>query len=172
PIVVDAFVAAEDNNYWHHSGIDYVGMARAFFANIRAGKKSQGASTITQQVVKNLLLTPERSFKRKIQEIILARRLEKSLTKQEILTLYLNQIYFGPGRYGVEEAARFYFGKDISKVNVGEAALLAALPKDPQPLAHGVRDQTPHRARRAKDRQIYVLNQLAAMKKISDAEAQ
>ena len=92
PIVVDAFIAAEDNNYWTHAGIDYVGMVRAFFANVRAGKKTQGASTITQQVVKNLLLTPERTFKRKIQEIILARRLEKSLTKQEILALYLNEI--------------------------------------------------------------------------------
>src|SRR6185503_15788791 len=172
PIVVDAFVAAEDNSFWTHAGVDYWGMFRALVMNLRAGHTTQGASTITQQVVKNLLLTPERTFKRKIQEIILARRLEKSLTKEEILTLYLNQIYFGAGRYGVEEAARFYFGKEISKVNVGEAALLAALPKDPQPLSHALRDQNPQRARRAKDRQIYVLNQLAAMHKITDAEAQ
>ncbi|HEY0986058.1 MAG TPA: PBP1A family penicillin-binding protein [Kofleriaceae bacterium] len=172
PIVVDAFVAAEDNSFWTHAGVDYWGMFRALVMNLRAGHTTQGASTITQQVVKNLLLTPERTFKRKIQEIILARRLEKSLTKEEILALYLNQIYFGAGRYGVEEAARFYFGKEISKVNVGEAALLAALPKDPQPLSHALRDQNPQRARRAKDRQIYVLNQLAAMKKITDAEAQ
>src|SRR5262249_4078876 len=172
PIVVDAFVAAEDNSFWTHSGVDYWGMFRALVMNLRAGHTTQGASTITQQVVKNLLLTPERTFKRKIQEIILARRLEKSLSKEEIMTLYLNQIYFGAGRYGVEEAARFYFGKDISKVNIGEAALLAALPKDPQPLSHALRDQNPQRARRAKDRQIYVLNQLAAMHKITDAEAQ
>jgi penicillin-binding protein 1A len=172
PIVVDAFVAAEDNSFWTHAGVDYWGMFRALVMNLRAGHTTQGASTITQQVVKNLLLTPERTFKRKIQEIILARRLEKSLSKDEIMTLYLNQIYFGAGRYGVEEAARFYFGKDISKVNVGEAALLAALPKDPQPLSHALRDQNPQRARRAKDRQIYVLNQLAAMHKITDADAQ
>src|SRR5262245_15825245 len=172
PIVVDAFVAAEDNSFWTHAGVDYWGMFRALVMNLRAGHTTQGASTITQQVVKNLLLTPERTFKRKIQEIILARRLEKSLTKEEILTLYLNQIYFGAGRYGVEEAARFYFGKDIARVNVGEAALLAALPKDPQPLSHALRDQNPQRARRAKDRQIYVLNQLAAMNKITAAEAQ
>jgi penicillin-binding protein 1A len=172
PIVVDSFVAAEDNSFWTHAGVDYWGMFRALVMNLRAGHTTQGASTITQQVVKNLLLTPERTFKRKIQEIILARRLEKSLSKEEIMTLYLNQIYFGAGRYGVEEAARFYFGKEISRVNVGEAALLAALPKDPQPLSHALRDQNPQRARRAKDRQIYVLNQLAAMHKITDAEAQ
>ncbi|HSS01904.1 MAG TPA: PBP1A family penicillin-binding protein [Kofleriaceae bacterium] len=172
PIVVDSFVAAEDNSFWTHAGVDYWGMFRALVMNLRAGHTTQGASTITQQVVKNLLLTPERTFKRKIQEIILARRLEKSLSKEEIMALYLNQIYFGAGRYGVEEAARFYFGKEISRVNVGEAALLAALPKDPQPLSHALRDQNPQRARRAKDRQIYVLNQLAAMHKITDAEAQ
>ena len=113
PIVVDAFVAAEDNKFWTHGGVDYWGMFRAFFTNLRAGKTKQGASTITQQVVKTFLLTPERTFKRKIQEIILARRLEKALTKQEIMTLYMNQIYFGNGRYGVQEAARFYFGKDV-----------------------------------------------------------
>jgi penicillin-binding protein 1A len=170
PIVVDSFIAAEDNNYWEHSGIDYVGMARAFFANIRAGKKTQGASTITQQVVKNLLLTPERSFKRKIQEIILARRLEKSLTKQEIMAIYLNEIYFGGGRYGVQEAARFYFGHDIDKVSIGEAAVLASMPKEPETYFHMLFD--PKKAERVKLRQTYVLNQLAKLKKITQADAQ
>src|SRR5436305_1843901 len=87
PIVIDAFVAAEDNNFWTHGGVDYMGMVRAFVANLRAGHSTQGASTITQQVVKNFLLSNERTFKRKIQEVILARRLEHALSKQEIMTL-------------------------------------------------------------------------------------
>jgi penicillin-binding protein 1A len=168
PIVVDAFIAAEDNHFWQHSGIDYVGMARAFFANLRAGKKTQGASTITQQVVKNLLLTPERTFKRKIQEIILARRLEKALTKQEIMTLYLNEIYFGAGRYGIEEAALYYFGKHIGQVNPGEAAVLAALPKEPETLSKALVKNP----QRVKDRQTYVLNNLVKIGKLPQPEAQ
>ncbi|HEU4731624.1 MAG TPA: PBP1A family penicillin-binding protein [Kofleriaceae bacterium] len=166
PILVDAFVAAEDNKFWTHAGVDYWGMFRAFVTNLRAGHTRQGASTITQQVVKTFLLTPERTFKRKIQEIILARRLETSLTKQEILTLYMNQIYFGHGRYGVEEAARFYFGKHVGQLNTGEAAMLAGLPQSPENIS-------PRKnPRRAKERQTYVLNQLAAMQKIPIAEAQ
>jgi penicillin-binding protein 1A len=168
PIVVDAFIAAEDNHFWQHSGIDYVGMARAFFANLRAGKKTQGASTITQQVVKNLLLTPERTFKRKIQEIILARRLEKALTKQEIMTLYLNEIYFGAGRYGIEEAALYYFGKHIGQVNPGEAAVLAALPKEPETLSKALVNNP----QRVTDRQTYVLNNLVKIGKLPQPEAQ
>jgi len=166
PILVDAFVAAEDNSFWTHGGVDYWGMFRALVKNLRAGHTKQGASTITQQVVKGLLLTPERTFRRKIQEIILARRIETSLTKQEILTLYMNQINFGHGRYGVEEAARFYFGKHVEQVNLGEAALLAGLPQSPENIS-------PRKnAKRAKERQTYVLNQLVAMQKISLADAQ
>ncbi|HEX8106509.1 MAG TPA: PBP1A family penicillin-binding protein [Kofleriaceae bacterium] len=166
PIVVDAFVAAEDNSFWTHRGVDYWGMFRALLTNLRAGHTRQGASTITQQVVKTFLLTPERTFRRKLQEIILARRLESSLTKQEILTLYMNQIYFGHGRYGVEEAARFYFGKHVGELNIGEAAMLAGLPQSPENIS-------PRKnPKRAKERQTYVLNQLAAMQKITVAEAQ
>jgi penicillin-binding protein 1A len=170
PIVVDSFVAAEDNNFWSHGGVDYTGMLRAFFANLRAGHTTQGASTITQQVVKNLLLTNERSFKRKIQEVILARRLEHALTKQEIMTLYLNQIDFGHNTYGVQEAARVYFGKDLKDVTVGEAALLAALPKEPEQFyreLHGHGNPAP-----VKERQVYVLDQLVKLGKISQADAQ
>jgi penicillin-binding protein 1A len=166
PIVVDAFVAAEDNSFWTHRGVDYLGMFRALITNLRAGHTRQGASTITQQVVKTFLLTPERTFRRKLQEIILARRLESSLTKQEIMTLYMNQIYFGHGRYGVEEAARFYFGKRVGELNVGEAAMLGGLPQSPENIS-------PRKnPKRAKERQTYVLNQLAAMQKITVAEAQ
>jgi penicillin-binding protein 1A len=169
PILVDSFVAAEDNNYWQHEGVDYIGMVRAFFTNLRAGKTKQGASTITQQVVKNFLLTPERSFKRKIQEIILARRLEKALTKQEIITLYLNEIYFGGRRYGVQEAARFYFGKDVSQINPGEAAVLASLPKEPETYYRALKQE--RNPGRVKDRQVYVLNQLVKMGKLTQPEA-
>jgi len=157
--LIDALIATEDSSFWDHGGVDYMGMFRAFWANLRAGKAKQGASTITQQVVKNLLLTPEKSFKRKIQEIIIARRLEKVLTKEEILTLYLNQVNFGNARYGVAEAARFYFGKDVGQLDVGECALLAGLPQSPEALA-------PNRKKNqaaAKGRQIHVLNRLVEM---------
>ncbi|MEZ4360304.1 MAG: PBP1A family penicillin-binding protein [Kofleriaceae bacterium] len=166
PIVVDSFIAAEDQHFWTHAGIDYLGMLRAFVANLRSGKTKQGASTITQQVVKTFLLTPERTFRRKIQEVILARRLEASLSKQEIMALYLNQIYFGHNRYGVQEAARFYFGKDVGKLDIGEAAMLGGLPQSPENIS-------PRKnPRRAKERQTYVLNQLALGGKLSREEAQ
>ncbi|MGE5184981.1 MAG: penicillin-binding protein 1A [Acidobacteriota bacterium] len=170
PIVIDAFVAAEDNGFWTHGGVDYWGMARAFVANLRAGHTKEGASTITQQVVKNFLLGNQRTFKRKIQEIILARRLEHALSKQEIMTLYLNQIDFGHSTYGVQEAARLYFGKDVAQVNAGEAAVLASLPKEPEALyraLHGGKNPE-----RAKDRQVYVLNQMVKIGKLSQADAQ
>ena len=177
PLVVDAFVAAEDNRFWTHGGIDYTGMARAFLANLRAGHAREGASTITQQVVKNLLLTPERSFRRKIQEIILARRLEKALTKEEILTIYLNEINLGRGRYGIQEAARFYFGKDVSQLDVGEAAVLASLPKEPEKLGKALVSMrtstkvTPTMLY-AKERQKYVIGKLVEMGKLTPLEGQ
>ncbi|MEO6775049.1 MAG: transglycosylase domain-containing protein [Kofleriaceae bacterium] len=177
PIVVESFVAAEDNKFWTHGGVDYVGMMRAFIANLRAGHTKEGASTITQQVVKNMLLTNARTFKRKIQEIILARRLEKALTKQEIITLYVNDIDFGRSRYGVEEAALYYFGKHIQDVNVGEAALLAALPKSPEAfgralIAYRDRGVVTKTLTDLKGRQSYVLEQLVSIGKLSLAEAQ
>ena len=177
PIVIDSFVAAEDNKFWSHSGVDYVGMMRAFVANLRAGHTKEGASTITQQVVKNMLLTNERSFKRKIQEIILARRLEKSLSKQEIISLYVNDIDFGRSRYGVQEAARYYFGKNIDQVNVGEAALLASLPKSPESFGRALiafrdRGEVTKTLTDLKGRQSYVLEQLVSIGKLTAAEAQ
>ena len=166
-IVVEAVISAEDSNFFAHRGIDYWGMVRALFVNVKSGKKKQGASTITQQVVKTFLLSPERTFKRKFQEIILARRLENALSKEEILTLYLNQIYFGGGRYGVKEAARYYFGKEVAELNPGEAALLAGLPQAPEHI-------TPKKAKnqaRAKSRQKYVLEQMAYHGYVSEEEA-
>src|SRR5262249_47022708 len=126
-------------------------------ATLRGSTSGQirGASTITQQTCKNLLLTPERRISRKIREFILAPRLEKALSKDEILGLYLNQIYFGHGRYGIEEAALYYFGKHAAQLGVGEAAVLGGLPQGPEylnPLTNVVR---------AKKRQTYVLTQMA-----------
>jgi len=171
PIVIEAFIAAEDNKFWTHGGVDYWGMFRAFVTNLRAGKTKQGASTITQQVVKTFLLTPEKTFKRKIQEIIIARRLEKGLTKQEIMALYVNQIYFGHGRYGIQEAARYFFGKDVGQLNAGEASVLASMPKKPEILANALYGRN-GKPQDVKDRQIYVLNQLAEAGKLTRAEAQ
>lgn len=127
-----AFLAAEDARFYEHEGLNYVGMLRALAANLRAGKTVQGGSTITQQVVKNLLLDSTRSYERKIRETILARRLEQYLSKDEIFSLYLNHIYLGHGRYGVEEAARFYFGKPTKELNLTEAVALAGLVASPE----------------------------------------
>jgi penicillin-binding protein 1A len=138
--VVRAFVAGEDSTFFQHSGIDFISILRAAWVNLRAGGEiKQGGSTITQQVVKGLLLSPERSYRRKIREMILARDLERRFTKQEILHLYLNQIYFGHGAYGIGEAARVYFGKEVKDLSVSEGALLAGLPQAPSrysPFAH------------------------------------
>lgn len=155
-LLVQGVVAAEDSEFFKHRGLDYFGMLRAFFANLRAGRFAQGGSTITQQVIKTLFLTPRRTIRRKMQEVILARRLENELRKEEILYLYLNQIYFGHRRYGVQEASRFYFGKDVEKLGLAECAMLAGLPQSPErlsPVKH---------PRRAKQRQSYVLGRMAA----------
>jgi len=125
--VVEAFIAAEDGSFYEHTGLDYAGILRAAFTNLVEGRKAQGASTITQQVAKTFLLTPERSYTRKLKDMVLARRIEKALSKNDILYLYLNQIYFGSGAYGVEAAAQTYFGKSARDLQVHEAALLAGL---------------------------------------------
>ena len=156
-IMVQALLAAEDAEYFEHEGIDYKGMARAFVENVLRRKFAQGASTITQQVVKQLLLTPEKSMRRKVQEIILARRLSQRFSKEDVLTVYLNQMCFGHARYGVEEAARYFFGKSISDVDVGEAALLAGLVQQPERLSPYKHPDA------AKKRQIYVLGQMAKL---------
>lgn len=129
--VVHAFLAAEDAHFYEHGGLDYLGIMRAMYKNVMAGRIVQGGSTITQQVAKSFFLTPERTFSRKMKEAILAYRIEKHLTKDEILYLYLNQIYLGSGSYGVEAASETYFGKNVEKLDLAEAALLAGLPKSP-----------------------------------------
>ncbi len=130
--VIQAFVASEDDAFFEHSGLDYRGILRAAWANLQAGGEiRQGGSTITQQVAKTLLLSPERRMTRKVKDMLLARRIEQRFSKQEILYLYLNQIYFGHGAYGVGEAARSYFGIAASELDVSQSALLAGLPQAP-----------------------------------------
>lgn len=153
-LLVQAFVAAEDSRFYEHEGLDYLGIIRAMYKNIMAAGIVQGGSTITQQVAKSLLLTPERSITRKIREAILAYRMERYLSKDEILYLYLNQIYLGHSAYGVEAAAQTYFGKHVEELNLAECAMLAGLPQAPSRYS-------PHKhPDRAKERQAYVLNRL------------
>ena len=132
--VINAFLSAEDKNFFSHPGVDAKGVVRAVInniSNVMTSKRLEGASTITQQVAKNFLLTNEVSFNRKLKEAILAFRIERALSKQRILELYLNQIYLGEGAYGVASASLEYFDKPISELNYEESALLAALPKAP-----------------------------------------
>ena len=164
-VLIQAVLAAEDADFFQHEGLDYKGMARAFFENLMRREFAQGASTITQQVVKQMLLSPEKTLRRKVQEIILARRISQKFSKEEILELYLNQMYFGHGRYGVEEASRFYFGKSVGEIDLGEAALLAGMLQSPSRLS-------PHKhAEAAKKRQSYVLGQMAKLEFIYEETA-
>ena len=159
--VVKAFISAEDDSFFHHQGVNPVSIIRAAIANARAGHVVQGGSTITQQVAKSLMLTPERNFSRKFKELILANRMERNLTKQQILYLYLNKIYLGHGAYGAQAAARVYFHKDIGQVTLAEAALLAGLPQAPS-------SYNPSRnPKRAKERQLYVLRRMLESKHIT-----
>jgi len=153
-VLVLSVLAAEDADFYHHGGMDLPGMARILWKAVVHGRATQGGSTITQQVVKNLLLTPERTLSRKLKELILARRIEQELSKDEILYLYLNQINFGHGRYGVQEASRFYFDKDVDHLNLAEASLIAGIPQSPTNLSPRTH---PEAARR---RQGFVLDQL------------
>jgi len=155
PNVVHAFLAAEDSQFYAHEGLDWKGILRAAWANFREGRVVQGGSTITQQVAKSLLLSPERSYRRKLREAILAVRIERNLTKDEILYLYLNQIYLGHGAYGVESAAEIYFGTSAEKLSLAEAALLAGLPQAPS------RYDPYQRPERALERRRYVLDRMA-----------
>lgn len=136
PVLVKAFLATEDRRFYDHGGIDLKGVARAVAVNIRSGgKRTEGASTITQQLARNLFLSAEQTYSRKAKEAMLALWLEGRYSKDEILSLYLNRIYFGAGAYGVESAARTYFGKSARDVSLSEAALLAGLPQAPSTLA-------------------------------------
>ena len=153
-MVIQAFVASEDARFFQHGGFDMQSMSRAFFKNLEAGKIVQGGSTITQQVAKSLYLSPEKSYMRKIKEALLAYKIDRYLTKEEIITLYLNHIYLGHGTYGIEAAAQGYFGKSARDLTLPEAAMLAGLPKAPSNYSPYLHPD------RAYQRQAYVLNRM------------
>src|ERR1700710_2608885 len=167
-MVINAFLAAEDKNFYEHGGLDFRGMARAGFTylqNIGSSRRPQGASTITQQVAKNFLLTNEVSFTRKIKEALLAMRIERAYSKDRILELYLNEIYLGLGAYGIAAASLVYFDKSVNELTVAEAAYLAAMPKAPGAL-HPVRNRD-----RAIERRNYVIDRLLENGWIKQADA-
>jgi len=161
-----AFVSAEDQNFFQHAGIDYVAIVRAAWVDLRAGQIKEGASTITMQLVKQLLLSPERRFRRKIREMILAKQIESRFTKDEILYLYLNQIYYGNGAWGIAAAARSYFDKHVSELSVSESALLAGLPQRPSEYSP-FRDPVA-----AEKRRRSVVRRMRTMGAIDDAGAE
>jgi penicillin-binding protein 1A len=156
-LVINAFVSAEDKNFWEHGGLDFSGIARAgvaYLQNFGRNRRPQGASTITQQVAKNFLLTNEVSFQRKIKEALLALKIERTYSKDKILELYLNEIYLGLGSYGVAAASLLYFDKSVHELTISEAAYLAALPKGPS-LMHPFRQRE-----RAIERRNYVIDRM------------
>jgi len=164
-MLIDAFISAEDSRFFKHKGIDVLSILRAFFKNVGAGTIVQGGSTITQQVTRSFFLTPEKSYIRKMKEAILAYRIDRRFTKEEILFLYLNQIYLGHGAYGVQAAAENYFAKSVKELNLAECAMLAGLPQAPSrysPFKH---------PRSAKERQQYVLNRMVEEGYITEAQA-
>jgi len=156
-VMKQAILAAEDDRFFEHSGVDLIGIARAALANVAAGGKAQGASTITMQLARNFFLSNERSYSRKIYEILLAIRIEKTLTKEQILEIYLNQIFLGQRAYGFASASQIYFGKPLAKVTPAEAAMLAGLPKAPSAYNPVVNPK------RARIRQEYILGRMRTL---------
>ncbi|QGT77794.1 PBP1A family penicillin-binding protein [Guyparkeria halophila] len=163
PVVVDAFVAAEDDRFFEHVGVDFLGLARAAIELVRTGEKSQGGSTITMQVARNFYLGREKTYTRKLYEILLAIKIDRAFSKEDILALYLNKIFMGHRAYGVKAAAQVYFDKDLPELTVAEAAMLAALPKAPS-TTNPVSDPERALARRA-----YVLGRMLKLGQIDQA---
>ncbi|NCG21637.1 MAG: hypothetical protein GWP91_21695 [Rhodobacterales bacterium] len=162
--VKNAFLAAEDASFYEHGGVDFLGILRAIGRNAAKGRMAQGASTITQQVARNFLLTRDKKIERKIKEAILSWRIEDAYTKDHILYLYLNEIFLGSQAYGVEAASRAYYGKSVRDISVAEAAILAGLPQRPS-------DYSPHRHfEKARARQEYVIGQMVAKNYLTEAE--
>lgn len=162
----NAFIAAEDNRFYEHIGIDPVGIVRAVFANLTNRGIAQGGSTITQQLAKNAFLSQEQTLKRKIQEAMLALEIEHKYSKKEILEMYMNQIYFGQGAYGIQTAAKTYFNKDVNELSLTQCAMLAGLPKSPNYYSPF------NNLNEAKKRKNVVLDQMAKYGYISSAEAE
>ncbi len=163
--LIQAFLSAEDAKFFEHEGLDFSSIFRAMYKNLKAGKITQGASTITQQVAKNFFLSSEKKYSRKIREAVMAYQIEKSFSKDEILHLYLNQIYFGNGAYGVQAASETYYGKDVNELTIAESALLAGLPKAPSRYS-------PNRNYAgAKKRQEFVLSRMVEERYLTKTEA-
>src|SRR6266567_5196553 len=160
-----AIIATEDARFYSHYGVDPMGIARAVYQNFRRGRIVEGGSTITQQLAKVLFLTPDKSVERKLKEAVLALELERRYSKDRILEMYLNQVYFGAGSYGVEAAARTYFGKGVSELTVRESALIAGLPRAPTNYSPFDRPEA------AKRRREVVLRRLVEFGSIKDEEA-
>ncbi|NBC13227.1 MAG: PBP1A family penicillin-binding protein [Gammaproteobacteria bacterium] len=164
PDLVNAFLAAEDSRFYEHRGIDVIGLARAAYAVAQAGEATQGGSTIPMQVARNFFLTPEKTIKRKVSEIMLAMRMETTLSKEQILELYLNKIFFGNRAYGISAAAEFYYSKTLDELSLPEMAMLAGLPKAPSannPLAD------PERARERRD---WILDRMLALGYVGEVD--
>ena len=161
--MTQAILAAEDDRFYEHSGVDVSGIARAAIANLRAGGRTQGASTITMQVARNFFLTRERSYVRKIYEVLLTWKIEQALSKDQILEIYANQIFLGQRSYGFGAAAETYFGKPLAQLSVAQMAMLAGLPKAP------ARDNPIVNPKRAKERQLYVLSRMHSLGYLDDA---
>ncbi|MBT7997312.1 MAG: penicillin-binding protein, partial [Betaproteobacteria bacterium] len=158
----NAIIAAEDEHFWRHHGIDFVGIGRAALANVSARGARQGASTITMQVARNFFLSSEKTFTRKFNEALLAIKIERNLTKNQILELYINQIYLGQRAYGFAAASKIYFGKPLTQASLAEVSMLAGLPKAPSKYNPVVN------LKRAKQRQSYVLKRMLSLDFISD----
>jgi penicillin-binding protein 1A len=163
-VMKQAILAAEDDRFYEHGGIDYMGVLRAAFSNFTSGSVKQGASTITMQVARNFFLTKEKTWARKFNEVLLTFKIEHSLSKDEILQLYINQIYLGQRAYGFASAAQVYFGKPLAQVTIAEAAMLAGLPKAPSAYNPVVNPK------RAKLRQLYVLRRMHELNYINDEQ--
>ncbi len=162
--LIHAFISAEDSTFFEHQGVNFIAIARAAIANFLAGQVVQGGSTITQQIAKSLYLSPDRNIIRKIRELFVSFQLEKTLSKEEILYLYLNQIYLGSGAYGVQAAAKTYFHKNVNEITLAEMALIAGLPTAPgkfSPLLN---------PKKAKERQLYVLKRMRENRFINELE--
>jgi len=164
PIVIQAFLATEDSRFFEHQGVDAVGMGRALLSYLQTGTKAQGASTISMQVTRNFFLTPEKTFQRKLMEVLLTLHVEQTLTKEEILELYLNKIFFGHRAYGISAAAALYYDKPLDRLTVAEAAMLAGIPKAPSA------NNPTTNPKRALERRNYILGRMLELGYIGQEE--
>jgi penicillin-binding protein 1A len=165
-VMKQAILSAEDDRFFEHSGIDLTGMARAALSNLRSGRRGEGASTITMQLARNFFLTNERTYTRKIYEVLLAFKIERAMTKEQILEIYVNQIFLGQRAYGFASAAQVYYGKPLAKVSAAEAAMLAGLPKAPSAYNPVVNPK------RARIRQQYVLGRMRSLGHLTEEQYQ